>query len=204
MLAQALKTAQFDSFFTVTWKTCEHHFFGEDASVFFDLLASQIMQRLVKSAVGAKGGKLNTQYVASFINEMVRCEANGDDQALDIARAVQAVLDPASAPERITEASLVIESSQHWLAKTFALENGKKVLRAAAGNAERRSEVNEIIMFLDKSLGDLKAVVEVVSESGNCCATQGDLTLWLLLAPLAVRFSSDPRPRFTPCSASNF
>ena len=63
---QDLKTAKFTGFFSDTRKACDLHL-GDGANKFFDLLASQIVQRLLKSAVTGKVGQVNTQFITSFI-----------------------------------------------------------------------------------------------------------------------------------------
>ena len=182
--AQDLKTTNFGNFFADTYDACNR--LGDKASDFFELLTSQLIQRLLKSASGSKGGsKLNTSYLQKFIAEMVEFGVRSNDEESEcheLALNIQVLLDPSSVPSKITEASKLIEACDQWLAKAFALDTGRKVLKAASENADRRSEMEQVLTKVEEALSTMNRFKTEATMGQRCTSSWGKQSLccnWL-------------------------
>ena len=176
---QDLKTANFNNFFADTRDACNR--LGDKASDFFELLTSQLLQRLLKSASGTKGAKLNTSYLQKFITELVEFGVRSNDEESErheLAQNIQVLLDPSSIPSKITEATKLIEACDHWLAKAFALDTGRKVLKAASEHADQRSEVEQVLTKVEDALSTMNRFkVEVATRGQHCTSSWGKQSL---------------------------
>lgn len=126
---------------------------GETGQEFFELLSSQLLQRLLKSAATSKGAKVNTDYVQKFLSCMTQSYmARGLEESTDyeLASAVLLMLDPSSAPSKVMDGNTLIVGADHWISKAFALDNGKKVLKACVDNASNRAEMDGILVKIDE------------------------------------------------------
>ena len=166
-----LKVANFESFFTDTCAAVSQRLENEEESVqFVELLQSQLLQRLLKSAAASRGGKLNIEFLAKFVFAMVdhlaATEDGRDSDQYELAEALKVILDPASAPSKVKDAHTLFTGADHWLPKAFALDNGKKVLRAATDHAENRTEADAVLVKLDLADVGLRTHLEDV-ETGK-------------------------------------
>ena len=133
---------------------------------FFELLQSQLLQRMLKSAAAQKGGQVKTEYLKKFIDIMVSFGEQVSipeehEETYELAQAVQVMLEPSSPPSKITESHALISGSQHWIAQAFGMENGKKVLKLSTENAERRLQSDGILGKVDAKTTSLR---EAISE----------------------------------------
>ena len=98
--------------------------------------------------------------------DFLHSAGQADSEQFELATVIKLMLDPSSVPSKITDGYQVIAGANHWLAKSFALDSGKKVLKAATVHAERRSEVEGILAKIDENAVTLRASIESV-EAGN-------------------------------------
>ena len=184
-LLQDLKTVSFGAFFTDTRDACLSCIHDDEGLAFFDLLASQVTQRLLKSAGGnggkdQKGGKLNTQYIKMFIDEMIAFGTRAgmeDGEQHMVAGSIKVLLEEGSVPEAIVEANQKVSTSDHWLAKAFALDNGKRMLKTATENANKRSTVNTILVSVAESFRAVTASNEELVMGKKCDVQHGEKSL---------------------------
>ena len=101
-----------------------------------------------------------------------------DDQELtyELAGAIQVLLDPSSAPSKITESHALISGTHHWLAHAFGMENGRKVLKSGAENAERRLQSDDILGKVDAKGTSLRDAISEC-ETGKYPKSFGTLSL---------------------------
>lgn len=170
VMHQDYKTLNFGMFFGETRDLCFSRFGKERGSQFFDLLVSQMTQRLLKAAADKQAkGKLNTQNLALFIDALVASGERSKEESSErhaVAVSLQLILDQTSVPEKVLEANECIGQSDHWLAKAFALENGRKVLKQASEHADSRGSVNKILLSLEEVKKDLDGSVRSIHDGG--------------------------------------
>ena len=178
-LWQDLKTANFETFFKETPTACEQ--LGGEGEEFCELLQSQLLQRLLKATTtGGKSSALNTSYLQKFIDAMVdfgESSGNADAEPYQLAAAIKTMLDPSSAPSKINEAKDLVLGSNHWLSKAFQLDNGKKVMKAASENADRRSELDSILTSIEEADVAVRSSIEEVETGLQCPENFGRQTL---------------------------
>lgn len=133
---------------------CLKHLGDTDGKTYFILLLSQLVQRMLKSSASqAKNLKdpKELTFIAGFFDKMqeVYKQEHGADEATDEVHrhvmAVQTVMDLQSSPSQVEHACEVLKTSEHWLAKAFNLDKGKKILELASQNAEKRSALGNIL-----------------------------------------------------------
>ncbi|CAE7224018.1 unnamed protein product, partial [Symbiodinium sp. CCMP2456] len=143
----ALKLAQWDTFFTETHELCVNHIV--DHAMFFQLLASQLLQRLLKAIPMCKPitGE-TTSYIRAFvlvaINHSAKTQSTGwtADDHLDFLKSIKDVADFSTPPTVVKNAIARLKmddgGEKHWAASSFQLPQGKKLFEAAIANATHK------------------------------------------------------------------
>ena len=164
-----LKLLKWHEFFSDTYILCKRHADGQGANAFFSLLASQLLQRLVKAVPVSKG--VNAETIAnlnSFVVIMTdpdhvrKTQTDGmSDEDHDVVMAdVRSVLDFSAPPAQVENAVQSLASNtSHWAAVPFSLPQGVKVLDAARSNAKNKESISGI-------LNTLNDVEESLRQSG--------------------------------------
>ena len=160
-----LKVMEWQSFFADTYVLCEKHAADEG---FFSLLASQLLQRLIKAIAGSKAVTADTvATVKAFLDELATSGNIGKttppgmslDEHLGLINDLRTVLDFTASPSSVEAAIGRAKGHEtHWATVAFALPQGKKVMDAAASNAINKGAISGILekveqaeIYLDKS-----------------------------------------------------
>ena len=166
-----LKFMHFQQFFVQTHSLCKKHDNQEPG--FFPMLASQLLQRLVKALQLPKGGVVVAETVGNiknFVDVMVDeshiHKTQPDDIPLDkhteVMLSLKSILDFSSPPKVVLNSLQIIKSSsQHWAAMVFVLPQGKKIIEAASLNATNKESLEGV-------LGVLKNADSFLHKSGLC------------------------------------
>ena len=156
------------SLFTDTFDLCINHV-PEDPHIFFTLLASQLLQRLVKALPTSKAiTPESASYLKGFVDMMV---ANHDrvrpveEPALshheEVMRAIKAVMDFSSSSAALTASVDLLKKAEHFAAQAFALLQGRKMLEAAEANSKSKEAVAGVLAVVEAAESELQ-------ESGLC------------------------------------
>ena len=161
-----LKVARWPDFFAEVWDMSHKH--APDGNAFFVLLASQLLQRLVKALQTNKPFTADTlAYLKGFVDCMVQHADKTVPEGMSLAEhqgilsSVRAVLDFASAPSTVLEAVTSLKDKAHFAAQALGLPQGKKVVEAAMANAEAKSTSCE-------AMKDVDAADIALTQSGLC------------------------------------
>ncbi|CAE7517741.1 unnamed protein product [Symbiodinium sp. CCMP2592] len=163
-----LKTKAWKEFFVDTWTLCLQHLPSE--SGFFNLVTSQLLQRLIKAISTAKGvTQESLAVVRSFVEAMAE-QQNIEktlprDMSLDdhsrMVNSVKIVLDFNSSPSTVQAAIEEIKQNveQHWAAGPFELGHGKKIIETALANSKTKESVAGVLDMIGEAatLVSLKA-----------------------------------------------
>ena len=163
MHLQDLKTGAWDHFFGQTRELRSNHLGGNAGREFFALLASQLLQRMLKSGSSAKLVKdpKEMEFLCGFVKAMRAllqdCStALGDDDSLTVSANVGHILDFTSTPQDVMSANNDLGKSEHWLAKAFCLDKGKKLMALAVENADKRSSQSNILESIKNQVASLE------------------------------------------------
>lgn len=163
MHLQDLKTGAWDHFFGQTRELCSNHLGGNAGREFFALLTSQLLQRMLKSGSSAKLVKdpKEMDFLCGFVKAMRALlqdcpTALGDDDSLLVSTNVGHILDFGSTPQDIMNANNDLAKSEHWLAKAFCLDKGKKLMALAVENADKRSSQSNILESIKNQVQSLE------------------------------------------------
>ena len=151
----ALKLAQWDAFFTETYDLCVKHVPGEYAEL-FQLLASQLLQRLLKAIPMNKPITCETTaYLKAFVmatvnySEKTRARHWSPQDHLDFLKSIRDVVDFSSSPTVVKNAVARVKTDdgddKHWAASAFLLPQGKKLFEAAVANATHKESVSGVL-----------------------------------------------------------
>ena len=159
-----LKLLQWSEFYGKTHKMCKKH--GDDDAAFFSLLASQLLQRLVKAVPVSKGITAETTAnLNAFVTVMT--EPGNVEKTLQkemdathhssVLADLRLVLDFSSPPTLVEKALQNISAeTSHWASMAFALPQGKKILDAILVNAKNKEAVSDILATLSRTEDLLK------------------------------------------------
>ncbi|CAE7753076.1 unnamed protein product [Symbiodinium necroappetens] len=163
-----LKVMEWQSFFTETYLLCEKH---ADAG-FFSLLASQLLQRMVKAIPCGKALTCDSiATVRAFLDELSAVDnisktltADVDlEQHRGLINDLRTVLDFSASPSSVEAAIARAKSHEtHWATVAFALPQGKKVMDAAATNAKTKGAASGL-------LEKIETAENYLDKSGLCC-----------------------------------
>ena len=165
----ALKLAQWDVFFTETHNLCVKHV--ADHAVFFQILASQLLQRLLKAIpMGKPITGETTSYIKAFV--LVAIEHSSKTQSigwtaddhLDFLKSIRDVTDFSTPPTVVNNAIARLKADEggdggekHWAASSFQLPQGKKLFEAAKANAthkESQAGVLDVLHHTEERLAN--------------------------------------------------
>lgn len=146
MSKQDLKTGQWDHFFDELQPLCNKHL-PSSGTEFFVMLMSQVVQRMLKASPATKGMKdpQEMQFLTSFFDQLLQHEATVDQDTVEMVRHCKTVMDLTSVRSEVDGSLEALSSSDHWLAKAFHLDKGKKVLHLAKENAEKRATQSDVL-----------------------------------------------------------
>ena len=137
------------------------------------LLASQILQKLVKSMPN-KITSESLAYIRKYVETLGSCrekvidmESEEDKVAVDW---LFSIVDWSMPPERVKTACDVTKDQQptdkqHWIVSAFMLEKGKKIVEAARQNAVRREASSSIIEEITEKSGKIQNMGLLTSDS---------------------------------------
>lgn len=150
-----LKTANFERFFNNTQLLCQHHLGEEAGRSHFSLLASQLIQRMLKSSSQTKTMKdpaKDFPFAVKFVQALHDALSNNDDlldgsceDNMNVSLAILNVMDLRTPPSQVNNAVQLLNSSSHWLASAFKLDKGKRMTQLSLENAANRENQNGIL-----------------------------------------------------------
>ena len=118
---------------------------------------------MLKSGAGAKLVKdpKEMEFLCGFVKAMTvllqDCPgAFGDEDSLMTATNVGHILDFSSTPQEVKAACEDLGKSDHWLAKAFCLDKGKKLMALAVENADKRSSQSSILESIKNQVSTLE------------------------------------------------
>ena len=157
----ALKLTQWTSFFTETYVMTTSHV--PDDPVFFEMLASQLLQRLLKALPTNKVGKgvdcESLGYLRGFVDKAIEhqrttlpagWDADDHDRVLT---SIRSILDTSAPPAIVSQAAIALKAAAdtqppHWAASSFGLPQGKVVVDVAMTNATAKEAVAGVLEVL--------------------------------------------------------
>ena len=161
-----LKLMQWSEFFQETFLLCETHAGADEKITFFSLLASQLLQRLVKAVAVTKGVTAETTANLKAFVDVMSAPDNTDKtlpsdmSAADHAAAladVSAALDFNAPPNQVMSAAHNLRQvSGHWAAESFALPQGRKILDGVHANAKSKESMADALEILSKVESSLR------------------------------------------------
>ena len=165
---ETLKLAQWGNFFNETFELCRRHL--PDDEEFFPLLASQLLQRLLKALPVSKLTNESLNYVRSFVDAAIVKPTTTQpvmwnlDDHINVLNHIHEILDLSAAPSAVAAALEKVSSDEaggHWAAAAFTLPQGRKVLDFASATAKAKDAKSEILEILHSTEREL-------TSSGLC------------------------------------
>lgn len=149
-----LKTARWEAFFTDTFQKCQVCLSSPHGTNYLTLLCSQIGQKLIKGV--SKFNQDGLSYLTGFIDELAKHARIFDPVLSDgqqernafVISCVQTMLDFSAPPSKVVECCQIFASHKeqdHWLAKCFDLDKGKKIIEASLENARNRQASSNVL-----------------------------------------------------------
>ena len=161
-----LKVARWPDFFQNVWEMSNRH--ARDGKGFFVLLASQLLQRLLKALQTNKPFTPESlAYVRGFVDALTQHPEKTLPADMELSEhqnilsSVRAVLDFASAPSTVIAAAASLKDKAHFAAQALLLPQGKKLVEAAVANAEAKSASSE-------AMKDVDTADAALTQSGLC------------------------------------
>ncbi|CAE7781666.1 unnamed protein product [Symbiodinium sp. CCMP2592] len=151
----ALKLVQWDAFFTETYDLCVKHV-PEEYAELFQLLASQLLQRLLKAIPMNKPITAETTaYLKAFVLKALDHPEKTQsihwtrEDHVDFLKSIRDVVDFSRSPTVVKNAIARLKAddgdNKHWAASSFQLPQGKKLFEAAVANANHKESVSGVL-----------------------------------------------------------